>query len=148
MWMSPVFVDMGGPDVVYGTLPKPLGLWASTKVGFKSIRLLQPLWWSQKWGTSNHELMNKWHIIYILLLFSVIEYVKARLKMRMQFLFVSSNTFAVAKFEGVTNVVDNEDCTLVNLSTNLYASLSFCECHQCLLNWEVQKWQMAPCHNR
>ena len=73
--------------------------------------------------------------------------VKARLKMRMQFLFVSSNTFAVAKFEGVTNVVDNEDCTLVNLSTNLYASLSFCECHQCLLNWEVQKWQMTPYQN-
>ena len=29
-------------------------------------------------------------------------------------------------------------------STNLYVSLSFCECRQCLLNWEVQKWQMAP----
>ena len=37
MRMSPVFVEMGGPDVVYGTLPKPLGLWASTKVGFTSI---------------------------------------------------------------------------------------------------------------
>ena len=37
MRMSPVFVEMGGPDVVYGTLPKPLGLWASTKVGFMLI---------------------------------------------------------------------------------------------------------------
>ena len=35
--MLPVFVEMGGPDVVNGTLPKPLGLWASTKVGFTSI---------------------------------------------------------------------------------------------------------------
>ena len=34
MRMFPVFVEMGGPDVVYCTLPKPLGLWASTKVGF------------------------------------------------------------------------------------------------------------------
>ena len=37
MRMSPVFVEMGGPDVVYGTLPKPLGVGASTKVGFTSI---------------------------------------------------------------------------------------------------------------
>ena len=37
MRMLPVFVEMGGPGVVYGTLPKPLGLWASTKVGFTSI---------------------------------------------------------------------------------------------------------------
>ena len=37
MRMSPVFVKMGGPKVVYGTMPKPLGLWASTKVGFTSI---------------------------------------------------------------------------------------------------------------
>ena len=37
MRMLPVFVDIGGPDVAYGTLPKPLGLWASTKVGFTSI---------------------------------------------------------------------------------------------------------------
>ena len=36
MRMSPVFVKRGGPKVVYGTLPKPLGLWASTKVGFTS----------------------------------------------------------------------------------------------------------------
>ena len=35
--MSPVFVELGGLDVVYGTLAKPLGLWASTKVGFTSI---------------------------------------------------------------------------------------------------------------
>ena len=47
MRMLPVFVEMGGPDVVFGTLPEPLGLWASTKVGFKSIRFLQPPWWSQ-----------------------------------------------------------------------------------------------------
>ena len=39
MRMSPVFVEMGGPDVVYGTLQKPLGLWASTKVGFVLITL-------------------------------------------------------------------------------------------------------------
>ena len=38
MRMSPVFVEMGGPDVVHGTLPKPLGLWASTKFGFTSIK--------------------------------------------------------------------------------------------------------------
>ena len=37
MRMLPVFVEMGGPDVVFGTLPEPLGLWASTKVGFTSI---------------------------------------------------------------------------------------------------------------
>ena len=36
----------------------------------------------------------------------------------------------------------------VNLSTNLYASLSFGECRQCLSNWEVQTWQMAPYQNR
>ena len=41
MRMSPVFVEMGGPDVVYGTLPKLLGLWASTEVGFT---LIQCLW--------------------------------------------------------------------------------------------------------
>ena len=35
--MSPVFVEMGGPDVVNGTLPKTFGLLASTKVGFMSI---------------------------------------------------------------------------------------------------------------
>ena len=35
MQMSPVFVEIGGPDVVYGTLP--MGLWASTKVSFTSI---------------------------------------------------------------------------------------------------------------
>ena len=39
MQMLPVFVEMGGPDVVYGTLQKPLGLWASTKVGFVLITL-------------------------------------------------------------------------------------------------------------
>ena len=42
-------------------------------------------------------------------------------------------------------------CELKNrqyLSTNLYASLSFCECRQCLSNWEVQTCQMAPCQNR
>ena len=33
-------------------------------------------------------------------------------------------------------------------STNLYASLSFCECRQCLSNWEVQTCQMTPCQNR
>ena len=33
-------------------------------------------------------------------------------------------------------------------STNLYASLSFCECHQCFSNWKVQTCQMTPCQNR
>ena len=36
MGMSPVFVKMGGPDVVW-TLAKSLGLSAPTKVGFTSI---------------------------------------------------------------------------------------------------------------
>ena len=31
MRMLPVFVEMGGPDVIYGTLSKPLGLWASPR---------------------------------------------------------------------------------------------------------------------
>ena len=38
--------------------------------------------------------------------------------------------------------------SIIYLSTNLYASLSFFECLQCLSNWEVQTWQMAPCQNR
>ena len=45
MRMSPVFVEVGGLDVVCGTLLKPLGLWASTKVGFTSIHgLYFELW--------------------------------------------------------------------------------------------------------
>ena len=35
--MSPVFVQSGGPDVANGTLPEPLGLCGSTKVGFTLI---------------------------------------------------------------------------------------------------------------
>ena len=27
-----------------------------------------------------------------------------------------------------------------------YFCSCFCECRQCLSNWEVQTWQMAPCH--
>ena len=30
----------------------------------------------------------------------------------------------------------------------LYFCSCFCDCHQCLLDWEVQTWQRAPCHNR
>ena len=41
-----------------------------------------------------------------------------------------------------------ESLKTLPLSTNLYASLSFCECRQCLSNWEVQTWQMAHCQNR
>ena len=33
------------------------------------------------------------------------------------------------------------------LSLILYFCSCFCECCQCLSNWEVQTWQMAPCHN-
>ena len=47
MRMLPEFVEMGGPGVVYGTLPKPLGLWASTKVGFTSIHGFYLELWSQ-----------------------------------------------------------------------------------------------------
>ena len=47
MRMLPVFVEMGGPDVVFGTLPEPLGLWASTKVGFTSIHGFYFEFWSQ-----------------------------------------------------------------------------------------------------
>ena len=32
-------------------------------------------------------------------------------------------------------------------STNLYASLYLCECRHCLLSWEVQTCQMAPCQH-
>ena len=35
--MSPVFVELGGPEVANGTLPIPLGLCGSTKVGFTLI---------------------------------------------------------------------------------------------------------------
>ena len=45
-------------------------------------------------------------------------------------------------------VVKNPGTRSIYLSTNLYASLSFCECRQCLSNWEVQTCQMAPCQNR
>ena len=56
MRMFPVFVEMGGPDVVYCTLPKPLGLWASTKVGFivtiySFIVHSYPLWKNYKQQT-------------------------------------------------------------------------------------------------
>jgi len=34
------------------------------------------------------------------------------------------------------------------LSLLLYFCSCFCDCRQCLLSWEVQTWQMAPCHNR
>ena len=47
MQMLPVFVEMGGPDVVNATLPKPLGLWDSTKVGFTSIHVFYFELWSQ-----------------------------------------------------------------------------------------------------
>ena len=47
MRMLPVFVEMGGPDMVFGTLPEPLGLWASTKVGFTSIHGFYFELWSQ-----------------------------------------------------------------------------------------------------
>ena len=35
--MSPVFVQLGGPNVANGALPKPFGLCGSTKVGFTLI---------------------------------------------------------------------------------------------------------------
>ena len=35
--MSPVVVELGGPEVANGTLQKPLGLCGSTKVGFTYI---------------------------------------------------------------------------------------------------------------
>ena len=35
--MSPVFVELGGPEVANDTLPKPLGLRGSTKDGFTLI---------------------------------------------------------------------------------------------------------------
>ena len=47
MRMSPVFMKMGGPKVVYGILPKQLGLWASTKVGFTLIHGFYFELWSQ-----------------------------------------------------------------------------------------------------
>ena len=37
-------------------------------------------------------------------------------------------------------------CCLLE-SLILYFCSCFCECRQCLSNWEVQTWQMAPCHN-
>ena len=52
MRMLPVFVEMAGPDVVCGILPKPLGLWASTKVGFTWIHGFYFELWSQMYGTS------------------------------------------------------------------------------------------------
>ena len=58
--------------------------------------------------------------------------------------------FYVCNKRGNNNQVCNllHNLTVIYLSTNVYASLSFCECLQCLSNLEVQTWQMAPCQNR
>ena len=46
------------------------------------------------------------------------------------------------------NVLNVKSSPEVKLSLILYFCSCFCDCRQCLLNWEVQTWQMAPCHNR
>ena len=37
---------------------------------------------------------------------------------------------------------------VVQISIISYFCSCFCDCRQCLLNCEVQTWQMAPCQNR
>ena len=54
LWMSPVFVELEVPEVANGTLPKPLGLCGSTKVGFISIQALYFEILPQTWGESMH----------------------------------------------------------------------------------------------
>ena len=38
-------------------------------------------------------------------------------------------------------------CRKLSISLTLYFCSCFCKCRQCLSSWEVQMWQMAPCHN-
>ena len=57
--MSPVFVELGGPDLSNGTLPKPLGLSSSTKVGFTSIHAFYFEIWFQTSGVSMDGERNK-----------------------------------------------------------------------------------------
>ena len=59
LWMSLVFVKLGGPDVSNGTLPKPLVLCGSTKVGFTSIHAFYFEIWFQTSGVSMDGERNK-----------------------------------------------------------------------------------------
>ena len=51
-------VELEGPDVSNGSLPKVLGLFVSTKAGFTSIHTFYFEIWSQTWGASMHGEMN------------------------------------------------------------------------------------------
>ena len=49
----------------------------------------------------------------------------------------------------VENLMSCSDCRRPeNIFNILYFCRCLCDCLQCLFDWEVQTWQMAPCHNR